>query len=263
MTDTVECDLIRFEKRDDHIAIVTLNRPDKRNAINAAMAHAIDAIVKTTETDDEIWVTIITSSGGPAFCAGADLAEAAAGRGHELVTKDGGFAGFVDSKRAKPWIAAVRGAAIGGGLEISLACDIRVCAENTLFGLPEVKRGLLAGAGGAYRLARHVPRGIALEMLATGDPITAERAAHWGLANAVVPDEQVLATAIAMAQQICTNAPLSVRETLAIGRASIECTEDELRTMTDTAVARLMETRDFHEGPRAFMEKRAPRWEAR
>ncbi len=261
MTAPLISDLVHFEKRDDHIAIVTLDRPAKRNAINAEMARTIDSIVKATEADPDIWVTIITSSGGAVFCAGADLAEAAAGRGQELVTKDGGFAGFVDSKRAKPWIAAVRGTAMGGGLEISLACDIRVCADTTLFGLPEVKRGLIAGAGGAYRLARHIPRGIALEMLATGDPITAERAAHWGLVNAVVAEDQVVSTAVEYAQRICTNAPLSVRESLAIGRASIERTEEELIAMTDEAVARLIKTHDFHEGPRAFVERRAPVWQ--
>jgi enoyl-CoA hydratase/carnithine racemase len=253
-------ELVHFEKRDDHIAIVTLDRPAKRNAINAEMARTIDSIVKATEADPDIWVTIITSSGGTVFCAGADLAEAAAGRGLELMTEDGGFAGFVDSKRAKPWIAAVRGTAMGGGLEISLACDLRVCADTTLFGLPEVKRGLIAGAGGAYRLARHIPRGIALEMLATGDPITAERAAHWGLVNAVVAEDQVIATALEYAQRICANAPLSVRESLAIGRASIERTEEELVDMTNEAVARLIKTHDFHEGPRAFVERRTPVW---
>lgn len=261
MTAPLISDLVHFEKRDDHIAIVTLDRPAKRNAINAEMARTIDSIVKATEADPDIWVTIITSSGGAVFCAGADLAEAAAGRGQELVTKDGGFAGFVDSKRAKPWIAAVRGTAMGGGLEISLACDIRVCADTTLFGLPEVKRGLIAGAGGAYRLARHIPRGIALEMLATGDTITAERAAHWGLVNAVVEEDQVIPTALEYAQRICNNAPLSVRESLAIGRAAIERTEEELVAMTDEAVARLIKTHDFHEGPRAFVERRAPVWQ--
>lgn len=260
MSAPLTSDLVRFEKRDDHIAIVTLNRPDKRNAINAEMARTIDSIVKATEADPDIWVTIITSSGGSVFCAGADLAEAAAGRGLELVTEDGGFAGFVDSKRSKPWIAAVRGTAMGGGLEISLACDIRICADTTLFGLPEVKRGLIAGAGGAYRLARHVPRGIALEMLATGDPINAERAAHWGLVNAVVPDEEVLPTALEFARRICINAPLSVRESLAIGRASIERTEEQLVDMTNQAVSRLIKTHDFQEGPRAFVEKRPPVW---
>lgn len=263
MTQILETELVRFEKREDHIAIVTLNRPDKRNAINGEMARAIESMVKATEADPDIWVTIITSSGGSVFCAGADLAEAAAGRGMDLVTKDGGFAGFVDSKRAKPWIAAVRGTAMGGGLEISLACDIRVCADTTLFGLPEVKRGLIAGAGGAYRLARHVPRGIALAMLATGDPIDAAEAKHWGLVNAVAPDEEVLAKAIEIAGRICANAPLSVRESLAIGRASIERTEEELVAMTNAAVGRLLKTEDFAEGPRAFVEKRAPRWTGR
>lgn len=259
----IRSDLVRFEKRDDHIAVITLDRPEKRNAINAEMTRAIDAMVKATEADPDIWASIITSSGGAVFCAGADLAEAAAGRGHELMTADGGFAGFVDSRRSKPWIAAVRGTALGGGCEISLACDMRVCADTTLFGLPEVKRGLLAAAGGAYRLARHIPRGIALEMLATGDPISAERAAHWGLVNAVVADEEVLATAIALARRICANAPLSVRESLALGRAAFDHDDAAQAARSLAAANRLASTHDFHEGPRAFVEKRAPVWKAR
>ena len=150
MTDPgkAEAPVLLFERVEEHIALVTLNRPEKRHAINGALARALDAAVKTTESDPAIWVTVLTCSGGPTFCAGADLSEVVAGRGHELSTPDGGFAGFVRSKRAKPWIVAIPGSALGGGLEISLACDIRVCAETTVLGLPEVKRGLFAGGGG-------------------------------------------------------------------------------------------------------------------
>jgi len=262
MSDAVSCDYVRYGKRDDHIAVVTLDRPDKRNAINGAMARAIDAIVKDSEADDEVWLTILTAA-GPVFSAGADLAEAAAGRGQDLVTPDGGFAGFVDSVRVKPWIAAIHGAAVGGGLEMALACDIRLCGPDSIFGLPEVKRGLIAGGRGAYRLARHVPRGIALEMLATGDPIPAEKAVHWGLVNQVAADGDVLAAAIALGQRICANAPLSVRESLSIGRVAIEHSDRDLARMTDEAGQRLATTADYQEGPRAFMEKRAPLWTGR
>lgn len=259
MSDAASCDYVRYEKRDDHIAIVTLDRPDKRNAINGAMARAIEAVVKDSEADPDVWLVIFTAT-GPVFSAGADLAEAAAGRGHDLTTADGGFAGFVDSVRVKPWIAAIQGAAVGGGLEMALACDMRLCGPESIFGLPEVQRGLIAGGRGVYRLGRHIPRGIALEMLATGDPIPAEKAAHWGLVNQVAADGDVLAAAIALGRRICANAPLSVRESLALGRIAIEHSDRELGRMTDEAGRRLEGTADYEEGPKAFMEKRAPVW---
>ncbi len=263
MAEPTETDVVLFERIDDHIALVTLNRPDKRNAVNGAVARALDAIVKQTEADPDIWATVITSGGGPTVCAGADLAEVAAGRGHELSTEDGGFAGFVNSKRTKPWIVAIRGSALGGGLEISLACDLRVCADTTVLGLPEVKRGLIAGAGGAYRLPRQIPRAIALEMIALGEPVDAARAAALGLVNRVVPEADVLETALDMARRICANAPVSVRESLIVARAAHEATEDELIAMTMDAFGRIAKTEDFKEGPRAFVEKRAPKWQGR
>ena len=257
MTTTPE---ILVEKTDDHIAIITLNRPEKRNAVNAAMAKALEAAVKDTEADPNIWVCVLTSSGGPSFCAGADLSEVAAGRGHELVTKDGGFAGFVYHPKTKPWIVAVRGNALGGGLEISLACDMRVCATDTKFGLPEVKRGLIAGAGGIFRLPQQIPPAIAYEMIATGEPISAEKALHLGLVNAVVEDGDVLETAMAYARNIAQNAPLSVKESLQVAKAAMNADESELRSMTDQAIERLKASEDFKEGPKAFVEKRAPVW---
>ncbi|MFO1376558.1 MAG: enoyl-CoA hydratase-related protein [Steroidobacteraceae bacterium] len=262
MTDpaTADAPVLLFERVDEHIALVTLNRPEKRHAINGALARAIDAAVKTTESDPGIWVTVLTCSGGPTFCAGADLSEVVAGRGHELSTPDGGFAGFVRSKRAKPWIVAIPGSALGGGLEISLACDLRVCADTSVLGLPEVKRGLFAGAGGVYRLPRQLPRAIALEMIALGEPLDAARALHFGLVNAVVPQAEVLPRALDYARRICENAPLSVRESLVIARVAAEMREAELEAMNDALGQRLGRTRDFAEGPRAFLEKRKPQW---
>lgn len=256
-------DVVLFEKVGEHVALITLNRPEKRHAINGAVARKIDTLVKQTEADVAIRVVVITSSGGPTFCAGADLSEVAAGRGSDLSTPDGGFAGFVESRRAKPWIAAVRGSALGGGLEIALACDMRVCADSTVFGLPEVKRGIMAAAGGVYRLPRQVPRAIAMEMIATGEPIDAARAAHFGLVNAVLPEDAVIATALDYAERIAANAPLSVRESLAIARAVQETPESELIARTHQAVTILMTSEDAAEGPRAFVEKRAPVWKGR
>ncbi|CCW16487.1 Enoyl-CoA hydratase [Sphingobium indicum BiD32] len=258
-----EADVVLLERVDDHIAVVTLNRPEKRHAVNGAVARRLDAIVKETEADPSVRVVVLTSSGGPTFCAGADLAEVAAGCAADLNTPDGGFGGFVESKRDKPWIVAVRGSALGGGLEFSLACDLRIVGENTVLGLPEVKRGLIAGAGGIYRLPRQIPRAIALEMIAVGEPVDAARAYALGLVNAVVPDGDVLKTALDYARKIAANAPLSVRESLKIARATQEVTEAESILAMQAAVDLLMRSEDFREGPRAFVEKRAPQWSGR
>jgi len=197
---------------------------------------------------------------GPAFCAGADLADVAAGRGPSLVTRDGGFAGFVYASRQKPWIAAVHGFAMGGGLEFALACDMVVAASDAVFGLPEPKRGLLAAAGGAYRLPRAIARAIALEMLTTGATIDAQRAHDIGLVNRVVELAALPQAALALAAQVAANAPLSVRESLAIGRAAAEWDEAALRRFSAEATARVMASDDAREGPRAFVEKRPPVW---
>lgn len=255
--------VVLYERVDDHIAVVTLNRPEKRHAVNGAVARRLGAIVTETEADPSIWVVVLTSSGGPTFCAGADLSEVAAGRAAELSTPDGGFGGFVESRRDKPWIAAVRGSALGGGLEFSLACDLRVVGENTVLGLPEVRRGLIAGAGGIYRLPRQIPRAIALEMIAIGEPIDAARAYALGLVNAVVPDDQVLKSALDYARKIAANAPLSVRESLKIARAAHETPEADSIAAMKATMERLVQSEDFQEGPRAFVEKRAPQWTGR
>lgn len=261
MTDPT--DVVLFERVDDHIAVVTLNRPEKRHAVNGAVARRLDALVKQTEADPSIWVVVLTSSGGPTFCAGADLAEISAGRAADLSTPDGGFAGFVESTRAKPWIAAVHGSALGGGLELSLACDLRVVGESSVLGLPEVKRGLIAAAGGIYRLPLQIPRAIALEMIAVGEPVDAARAYALGLVNAVVPDGGVLDAALDYARKIAANAPLSVRESLGVARAAQEMPEAGSIRATHAALERLLRSDDFQEGPRAFVEKRAPRWSGR
>lgn len=243
-----------------HIAIVTLNRPEKRNAVNSAMALALDYAVKRVEGDTEIRVAILTSSNNDVFCAGADLSEVAAGRGKTLTTPDGGFAGFVHSKRRKPWIAAIAGAALAGGCEMALACDMIVAAETSRFGLPEVKRGIFAGAGGVHRLPRALPRAVALEMIATGDPIEAARAHAFGMVNRVVPASDVREAALALANAIAVNAPISVVESLCIARDALENTDEAMRLRCTEVGARVLATEDAKEGPRAFVEKRAPVW---
>ncbi|MCK8784756.1 enoyl-CoA hydratase-related protein [Roseomonas sp. NAR14] len=246
-----------------HVALVTLNRPEARNAVNGALAAALGAIVERVEADPEIRVAILTGAGPHAFCAGADLKEVAAGRVHTLHTETGGFAGFVRAPRAKPWIAAAQGHALAGGLELLLACDMAVAADSATFGLPEVKRSLVAAAGGVFRLPRALPRAVALRMIATGEPLAAAEAERHGLLNRVVPAGEVLAAALDLARRIVANAPIAVRESLAIARRAGELDDETLWRLSREASARIRETEDFREGPRAFVEKRAPRWVGR
>ena len=180
-----------------------------------------------------------------------------------ISTPDGGFAGFAYARRRKPWIAAVRGAALAGGCELCLACDMIVAAGDSRFGLPEVKRGLMAAAGGLSRLPRAIPRHIALEMIATGDPIDAPRAYALGLVNRLTAPDAVMTEALALARQIACNAPLAVQESVTLAREAAYMDEAETGRATDAAMARLRETEDFREGPRAFVEKRAPVWTGR
>lgn len=184
-------------------------------------------------------------------------------RGALISTPDGGFAGFVEARRRKPWIAAVRVAALAGGCELCLACDMIVAADDSRFGLHEVKRGLMAAAGGLSRLPRAIPRHVALEMVATGDPIDAPRAYALGLLNVVAKPDEVLAEAFALARRIAVNAPLAVQESVTLAREAAYMDEAEAGLETDAAMARLRMTEDFREGPRAFVEKRAPVWTGR
>lgn len=251
-----------IERVAPHVARVTLNRPESRNAINGDIARALQAFVNESEADHDLRVIILTGAGA-VFCAGADLKEISAGRVGELVTKEGGFAGFVRSQRTKPWIAAINGPALAGGTEIALACDMIVAAETASFGLPEVKRGLAALAGGLYRLPRSLPRALALEAIATGDPITASLALAHGLLNKVVPAGEVPAVTLDLAERIAANAPIAVRESLIVARRAFDGVEDDLQRACDEMGRRLALTEDYREGPKAFIEKRAPRWTGR
>lgn len=254
---------VLYDVVDDHIAVITLNRPEVRNAVSPELAAACEHLIKKAEADDRIRVAILTSSNDKVFCAGADLAAISAGRGAGIATKDGGFAGFVDAKRQKPWIAAVKGFALAGGGELCLACDMIVASEDSQFGLPEVKRGLFAGAGGVHRLPRALPRNVALELVATGAPLEGRRAYELGLVNRLVPTAQVLDAALDLARSIAANAPVSVRESLRVARLANEATDADLRVLSGEAARTVMVTEDAREGPRAFLEKRAPRWQGR
>jgi len=256
-----ETDLpVRIARPAEHVMLVTLSRPHVRNAINATVALELDRIVRESEADDAIRAVVLTGQGGLAFCAGADLKEVDAGRLDQLSTPTGGFAGFVRTRRRKPWIAAVDGLAVAGGFEIALACDMIVASEDAAFGLPEVTRGLIAAAGGLHRLPRALPRALALELIATGGRLSATQALAHGLVNRVVPKDRTVAEAIALAEIISGNAPIAVRESLEIARLAYDVETDALDQLSDAGQARVMCTKDFREGPRAFIEKRPPRW---
>ncbi|MBS0641051.1 MAG: enoyl-CoA hydratase-related protein [Acetobacteraceae bacterium] len=253
---------VLFEVIEPHIALVTLNRPEARNAVNGAVATGLEQAVERMESDPDLWVAILTGN-GPAFSAGADLKEVSSGNGAALSTAKGGFGGFVRAKRSKLWIAAAQGHALAGGLELLLTCDMAVAAETANFGLPEVKRSLVAGAGGVFRLPRAIPKAIAIEIITTGDPIPAPRAAQYGLLNAVVPQNEVLNTALALARRVTVNAPIAVAESLGVARQAYDRPEADLWDICHAAGTRVRQTEDFKEGPRAFVEKRAPRWVGR
>ncbi|TVV76751.1 enoyl-CoA hydratase-related protein [Sphingomonas solaris] len=254
---------VLYEKIGQHVGLVTLNRPEKRNAVNPAMATALEAIVRSTEADTDIRAVILTSSDDRVFCAGADLGAIASGTGKGIETSAGGFAGFVYAQRWKPWIAAVEGMALGGGCELALACEMIVASEAARFGLPEVKRGLLAAAGGVHRIGAVLPRNIANELIATGEPLDAAGALRWGMVNRVTPPGETVATARLLAEAIAANAPLAVQYSLQAARASAAQPDGAGRTIVAERFAALRGTEDFKEGPRAFVEKRAPTWSGR
>lgn len=256
-------DLVTLEVLRPHIALVSIQRPQARNAINAEVAKQLAKIVRGVESDPDIWVAVLTGAGGKAFCAGADLGEVAEGGMEALFTSDGAFAGFVKYPRQKVWIAAVEGFAVAGGCEIALSCDMIVASEQSVFSLPEVKRGLIAAAGGAYRLVRALPRSIAIELIATGGDLRAPRAFELGLINRITAEGRAVEEALALASCICANAPIAVRESLQLARQAFDLDDDSLFALGLSAHERIMLTRDFAEGPRAFLEKRSPVWEGR
>ena len=250
--------MIEFET-DGHLAIVTINRPEARNAVNGAVASGIEEAIDEIESNDDIWVWILTGA-GPTFSAGADLKEINAGNAAALQTERGGFAGIVQRDRCKPVIAAVNGPALAGGLEVAISCDMIVASEMATFGIPEVKRSLVAAAGGVFRLPKMVGEKIAFEMIATGDPITAERAYELGLVNHVCPPDEVLIWAKNIAGRVTACAPLAVQESLAIARKRHALSEAELFELSINAFGTLAQTDDFREGLMAFIEKRDPQW---
>jgi enoyl-CoA hydratase len=252
---------VHYETK-EHLAIITLDRPEARNAVNREVAEGIEAALDRYEADPWLWAAIFTST-GPVFSAGADLKEIAAGNMQALFTTKGGFAGLVRRERVKPLIAAVNGPALAGGCEIALACDLVVAADTAMFGVPEAKRSLIAAAGGAFRLPHAVGRATAMEMVMTGDPITAVRAYQLGFINLAVPPERLMLEATELAERIIANAPLAVQEGRRIADRAFAETDETLWRLSEEGIARLSKTEDFQEGPRAFVEKRSPVWKGR
>ncbi|MBN9887160.1 enoyl-CoA hydratase-related protein [Salipiger abyssi] len=247
---------------DPRIGVITLNRPERRNAFNTEMADAFAAAVEAFENDDALRVAILRGN-GPVFCAGMDLGAFSEGERPGLDTADG-FAHFVRRPRRKPMIAEVQaGGAFAGGFEIVLACDLAVAATGARFSVPEVMRGIVAAGGGAVRLPLRIPAAIAREMLFTGNPITAERAFDLGLLNAVVAPEEVSATALGLAAQIAGNAPLAVSETKSVIDDALSAGEAVAWHTNRRAWDRVVSSEDALEGATAFKERRPPEWRGR
>jgi enoyl-CoA hydratase len=259
-------EIVLYEKR-GRIGVITLNRPEARNAVNGDVAAGVEAALDQMEADDEVWVGILTANTAgqekPVFCAGADLKAINSGNAAGLNTEKGGFAGFAYRERRKPIIVAVDGLATAGGCEIVLACDMVVASNRSSFGLAEVKRNLIAGAGGLFRLPRAIGRSAAMEIILTGEPLPAQRAHELGLVNHVVAPDEVMPTAIALADKICAAAPLAVWASRKVVLASAYEDDEMLKKMTTDEFAGIMASEDTKEGLTAFIEKRAPNWKAR
>lgn len=249
-----------LRERRGHIELLTINRPEARNAINRATALALSAALDDCESDDDVWVVVLTGADTKAFSAGMDLKAFATG---EFPITEKGFGGITKRDFPKPLIAAVNGSALAGGFEIMISCDMVVAADHAKFGIPEAQRGLIAGGGGLIRLPKRVPLTIAYEMALTADPIDAQRAYELGLVNRVVPGDQVLDAAIALAERIAKNAPLAVRVSKSVIKQATELNEEASWKVNDEAFGLIGRSADALEGAVAFAEKREPNWQGK
>jgi enoyl-CoA hydratase len=244
----------------DGIMTVTLNRPEAKNAANRAVAVGVAAAMDKLDSDDSIRVAILTGAGGT-FCAGMDLKAFVSG---EMPMVEGrGFAGLTEATPRKPLIAAIEGYALAGGLELAISCDLIVTADNAKFGIPEVKRGLAAAAGGLMRLPRQIPARLAMELAITGDFITAQRAYEIGLVNQIVPAGTALEAAKALAAKIVANGPLAVAVSKQVIQESADWSADEMWKKQQDLVMPIFGSEDAMEGSIAFAEKRAPNWKGK
>jgi enoyl-CoA hydratase len=259
-------DELIYEKK-GNIAYITINRPESLNCMNSAVWKGIIDSWENVRNDDEVWVAIVTATGEKAFCAGQDLKEMGqwmaipeAERPPFPIPEPNPMKGLYVPK---PFIAAINGICTGGGLEFAMACDLRIASENAKLGLAEVKQGLMAGNSGTQKLIRLVPFGPALEMLMTGDFISANDAFRIGLVNKVVPLPELMTEAEALAQRICAAAPLSVQGVKEAAYRGIEVTLEEGLKIEAEIMDRIGRSEDAKEGPRAFGEKRKPEWKMR
>jgi enoyl-CoA hydratase len=244
----------------DGVMIITLNRPEAKNAANKALAVGVAAAIDELERNRELRVAIITGAGGT-FCSGMDLKAYVTG---EFPLVEGrGFAGLCEYMVSKPLIAAVEGYALAGGFEVAISCDLIIAAEDAKFGIPEVKRGLAAGAGGLAKLPKQIPSRIAKELALTGDFISAARAYELGLINRVVKPGTALAAAKEMAVKIAANGPLAVSASKAVLDRAQDWTTEVMFAEQEKLVSPVFASEDAIEGATAFAEKRAPYWKGR
>ncbi len=252
-------DPVLVERR-GQVQVVTINRPGARNAVDLAVALGIAAALDELDASPELRVAVLTGAGGT-FSAGMDLK--AFLRGEVPVAGDRGFAGITRRAARKPLLAAVEGAALGGGLEIVLACDLVVASSSASFGLPEVRRSLIAGAGALIRLPRRIPYHVAMELALTGEPIDADRAAALGLVNRVVSPGRALEAALLLAAVVVRGGPLACEASKRVVAGALHWSEAEAWRQQDQLVAGVAVSLDAREGARAFAEKRAPVWQGR
>ncbi len=250
-------DAVLLEVRDG-IGTITLNRPAVRNAIDLPTALALAEALHAVDDRADVAVVILTGAGST-FCAGMDLKAFAATKERPIHDRRGAF-GIVRQPCEKPLIAAIEGNALGGGLEIALACDLVVAAASSRLGLPEVKRGLVAAAGGVLRLPRRIPQAVAMELILSGEPLSADEARSWGLVNRVAPDGEALTVARELASAVAANAPLALRAAKRIVLESADWSADEGFDRQAVYTDPVRSSADAAEGARAFVEKRPPRW---
>jgi enoyl-CoA hydratase len=250
---------VRTEKAGTTL-LITIDRPQARNAVNAAVAAGLAAALDTLEADPELRAGVLTGAEGT-FSAGMDLKAALAGESPSIPGR--GFGGLTEAETTKPLIAAVEGWAMGGGFELALGCDLIVAAEDAKFGLPEVKRGLVAAGGGVIRLPKRIPYHLAMEFLLTGEPVSGVRAGELGLVNRVVPSGETAAVALQLAEKISANAPLALAAVKKIVRAADGVPDAEAFDAQRRELASLMGSQDVREGMQAFAERRDPVWQGK
>ncbi|MET7783707.1 MULTISPECIES: crotonase/enoyl-CoA hydratase family protein [Streptomyces] len=237
--------------------LITIDRPQARNAVNAAVAAGLAAALDQLEADPALRAGVLTGAKGT-FSAGMDLKAALIGESPAIPGR--GFGGLTEAELTKPLIAAVEGPAMGGGFELALACDLIVAAEDARFGLPEVKRGLIAGGGGVIRLPKRIPYHLAMEFLLTGEPVSGGRAGELGLANRVTPPGEAVAVALEFAEKLAANAPLALATVKSVVKAAEGVPESDAFDVQRKAMGTLMASADAREGMTAFAERRAPQW---